>query len=101
MGRCSGGGKLKASWFQSYPDIPGDGDWDIVLTSVQLDSGNDFGNFQQATKTGTKFHDHDADGVRDVGDEGLAGWVIHLVGTDGLGNAVNVSTTKNGRGSCR
>ena len=29
-------------------------------------------------KSGTKFHDHNANGVRNVGDEGLEGWVINL-----------------------
>jgi hypothetical protein len=24
----------QAGWFQSFPDIPGDGDWDIVTTSA-------------------------------------------------------------------
>src|SRR5262245_65051954 len=73
----------QAGWTQSYPDIPGDGDWDITLTSGQTDSGNDLGSFPQATTTGTKFNDLDGDGVRDAGEPGLAGWVIHLVGTDG------------------
>jgi hypothetical protein len=89
----------KAGWIQSYPDIPGDGDWDITLTSGQTDSGNDFGNFQAATKTGTKFNDLDGDGVRDAGEPGLAGWVIHLAGTDGQGHPVNVSTTTDASGN--
>ena len=34
-----------------------------------------------------KFHDLNADGVKDAGEPGLAGWTIYLVGTDGTGNA--------------
>ena len=48
----------------------------ITLTSGQLDSGNDFGNCQQATKTGMKFNDLNANGVKDQGEPGLAGWTI-------------------------
>jgi hypothetical protein len=89
---------LQAGWFQSFPDIPGDGDWDVVLTGGQVDSGNDFGNFQQATKSGTKFNDLDHDGVRDAGEPGLAGWVIHLDGTDGQGIAVNLTDVTDANG---
>jgi len=32
----------------------------------------------QATISGVKFHDVDADGIRDVGEEGLEGWTIQL-----------------------
>jgi hypothetical protein len=58
-----------------------------VLTAGQVDSGNDFGNFQQATKTGVKFNDLNADGVRDMGENGLPDWVIfayHDDNGDGL-----------------
>src|SRR5262249_31693670 len=36
--------------------------------------------------SGTKFEDHNGDGVRDAGDQGLAGWTIQLF--DANGNAV-------------
>ena len=49
--------------------------------------GNDFGNYQPASKSGTKFVDTDGDGVRDDGEPGLAGVEIHLSGTDNAGNA--------------
>jgi hypothetical protein len=69
-------------WIQSFPgndvvdDGTGveDGGYAITLTSGQVDSGNDFGNYQQATKSGTKFHDLNADGVRDAdGIDNIAG----------------------------
>ena len=49
------------------------GGWAITLTSGQLDAGNDFGNYQKATKTGTKFNDLNANGVKDAGEPGLGG----------------------------
>ena len=63
--------------------------WTVVLTSGSTDSGNDFGNFQNATISGMKFKDADAGGDKDVGETGLGTWVIHLFGTDGQGNAVH------------
>src|ERR1044072_1657924 len=41
------------------------------------DTGNDFGNYQQATKTGVKFLDSNANGVKDAGEPGLSGWTIN------------------------
>ena len=49
----------------------------ITLTSGQTDADNDFGNYQNATKTGTKFQDTNANGVKDAGEPGLATWVIN------------------------
>ena len=46
--------------------------------------GNDFGNYQNGTKSGTKFEDPNGNGVRDTGEPGIAGVQIHLFGTDGL-----------------
>ena len=70
----------QAGWTQSYPANSacgaGLGGWGITLASGELDSGNDFGNWQKATKTGMKFHDLDADGVKDAGEPGLPGWTI-------------------------
>jgi hypothetical protein len=99
----------QAGWTQSGPDLLADagdndagatdGDWDIVLTSGENETGNDFGNFQQATKSGTKFNDLNHNGVRDAGEPGLAAWVIHLDGTDGLGNAVNLTDVTDADGN--
>src|SRR5262249_35958891 len=54
---------LQSGWTQSFP---AGGVYNITLTSGQIDSGNDFGNFRQATKTGIKFNDLDGDGVKDA-----------------------------------
>jgi hypothetical protein len=67
--------------------------WMVTLTSGGTDSGNNFGNFRNATISGTKFKDADAGGDKDAGETGLGGWQIHLFGTDGGGNAVHQHTT--------
>ncbi len=71
----------QAGWFQSWPanTICGvnAGGWAITLASGDLDSGNDFGNYRNATKSGVKFEDLDADGVKDAGEPGLSGWTIN------------------------
>ena len=61
--------------------------------------GNDFGNYQNGTKSGTKFEDTNGNGVRNTGEPGLAGVQIHLFGTDGLGNAVHLHTTTDADGN--
>src|SRR4029079_13303309 len=59
-----------------------------------LDSGNDFVNYQAATKTGTKFNDLNANGVKDAGEPGLAGWVIRAYkDTNGNGSLDAGETT--------
>ena len=81
----------QAGWTQSFPANnvcgTGQGGWAINLTSGQLDSGNDFGNFQRATKTGMKFNDLNANGVKDQGEPGLAGWQIFAF-VDQNGNGI-------------
>ncbi len=42
-------------------------------------TGNDFGNWTTATKSGVKFEDLDADGAaREDGEPGLSGWTIYV-----------------------
>src|SRR5262245_6793137 len=84
----------QAGWKQSVPggsDIVaatgtglGDHGFAITLTSGQQDTDNNFGNFQQATKSGVKFNDLDGAGTGTTG-PGLAGWTIEAF-TDSDGN---------------
>src|SRR5262245_829963 len=79
---------LQATWFQSAPSNTkcaainptagvGNGGFAVTITSGSTETGNLFGNFQQGTKSGTKFKDLNANGVRDLpGDVGLSGWTI-------------------------
>ena len=72
----------QAGWTQSFP---GNGTYAITLTSGQIDSANDFGNYQQATKTGEKFDDLSANGVKNSNDPGLSGWTILAFADNGDG----------------
>jgi hypothetical protein len=65
----------------------------VTLTSGSTDSGNDFGNFRNATVSGMKFKDVNANGLKDVGEPGLGTWIIHLFGTNGQGASVHMTTT--------
>src|SRR5262249_56641230 len=47
----------------------------ITLTSGQTEGGNNFGNFQQATKSGLKFNDLDGPGAGTTG-PGVSGFTI-------------------------
>ena len=84
-----------AAWTQSAPNNTicaagaatlEPGGWAITITSGSTDTGNDFGNFRNGTKTGTKFNDADSDGVFDAGEAVLSGWTINAYAdTDGDG----------------
>jgi protocatechuate 3,4-dioxygenase beta subunit len=88
--------KQEAGWTQSYPAAPGT--YTETLKSGDESKNNDFGNHRQATKSGYKWHDLNADGVWDAGEPGLSGWTIRLKGTDGMGNPVDLSTTTDADG---
>jgi hypothetical protein len=51
--------------------------------SSGVDNGNlSFGDFKNVTLSGTKWNDVNGNGVRDAGDNGLAGWHILINGVD-------------------
>jgi len=79
---------LQSSWFES-PDadaaevnpngLGGYGKWGyaIALSSGEQRVGNDFGNYQKALKSGYKWHDLNADGIWQKGEEPpLSDWWI-------------------------
>ena len=88
---------LQAGWAQSFPTASGAScaagaglaprGWAINLAGVVDDTGNDFGNYRQATKTGVKFHDLNANGVKEAAEPGLTGWTINAY-LDANGNGV-------------
>jgi len=68
---------------------PGSGDCSIsatlgaeghafTITSGEDEVGNDFGNYQQGTKSGTKFSDENNNHVWDFGEPPLSGWTIKV-----------------------
>jgi hypothetical protein len=66
----------QAGWNNSYPAL---GYHEETFKSDDDLTGNDFGNWTPATKSGTKFEDLDADGLaREAGEPGLAGWTIYV-----------------------
>jgi hypothetical protein len=48
----------------------------VLFESGDQHTGNDFGNYQLASKSGSKFNDLNANGSWDSGEPGLDGWVI-------------------------
>ena len=90
-----------ANWHQSFPQAGagivtapnGTLGYQVTPVSGQIDSDKDFGNYCNANKSGVKFEDLNGNGVRDAGEPGLPGWTIHLTGTDGRGNSVNLTAT--------
>jgi hypothetical protein len=65
--------------------IPADGMRSVDVVSGTVLGWQMFGNFREASISGLKFYDWNRNGVRDDGEEGLAGWVIHIVGVTPFG----------------
>ena len=103
------------NWVQTYPNAstpdpsandlktdqcPGDAKYGYLINVVNGDdlNGDDFGNTKLASKSGTKWEDQLDDGTPPF-EATLDGWKIHLFGTDGLGNAVDLSTTTGPNGA--
>ena len=63
-------------WVQSLPAM--DGELSISVANNELNSGNDFGNYQPVEIHGQKFEDLNGNGVQDPGEPGLSGWTIQL-----------------------
>ncbi len=73
--------------------VPSPCQYDFAPVSGDVEVGNDFGDFSRAEIYGLKFHDLDGDGEpREAGEPPIADVTIHLEGTDGMGNSVNLTT---------
>lgn len=64
----------QAGWQQTTPNPA-----DVTTTAGSSNGGRDFGNFQLGVLGGVKFEDVNGNGVRDNGEQGLAGWTIELI----------------------
>jgi hypothetical protein len=73
---------LQTGWTQTKGGGGPGGAYKVTTSSGTNVSGDDFGNFQLVTVTGTTFEDHNGSNSRDIGDQGLAGWHIRLDGQD-------------------
>ncbi len=95
------------TWYQSYPKT-GTTDlytgctglnsayaangYAVTLATNANDTGNDFGNYQMASKSGMKFEDMNANGVKDAGDTPVSGVTIKLLNAAGT-SVVQTTTT--------
>ena len=66
---------LQAGWMQTG----GQPFYTLNVAGGQTITGIDFGNFKNGSIYGMKFNDHNGDGFKDPGDEGLPGWTICLM----------------------
>ena len=64
----------------------------VTVPSGGSVSGVDFGNYERTSVHGYEFNDVNGNG-QDNSDPRLAGWTIALVGADGQGHAVSITTT--------
>lgn len=77
----------QSGWTQTF----GPAVYSIDVVSGQHDTGNDFGNFRNIAICGEKFEDHNGNGCKDPGDQGLSGWTVTL--TRVYNNSTTSSTT--------
>ncbi|KKN79886.1 hypothetical protein LCGC14_0335140, partial [marine sediment metagenome] len=54
----------------------------VYLAAGDVISGQDFGSFLSVDVSGQVFHDDNADGVRDVGEEGVGGLLVELIDSE-------------------
>jgi len=82
-------------WSQTFPPLNEDNERIHVLRTLGNDTlkGKNFGNVRFSHISGMKFHDANANGIKDSNENGLSGWKIVLrkltadtVLTDSLGN---------------
>jgi hypothetical protein len=65
----------QTGWTQT---LPATGAYTIDYTENTVVEDQDFGNIKLGGISGFKWHDLDADGVRESGEPGLGGWTIYL-----------------------
>ncbi|HRW82399.1 MAG TPA: SdrD B-like domain-containing protein [Methanothrix sp.] len=68
---------------------PAGGSYSVELKDADV-TDQDFGNYGSRSISGTKFYDLNGNGVKDAGEDGLAGWTIKL---EQNGNVTDVATT--------
>ena len=90
-------------WYQSLPtptgEVCGTGKYEVIVEPDQAPYiGRDFGNHRYVVKSGHKFHDLDRSGTWDTQEPPLEGWTIHLEGSDGMGNLLDLDTVTDATG---
>ena len=84
----------QTGWTTSFPAT---GYQSVTVPSGGSVSGVDFGNYEEASVNGYSFNDLNDNGV-DNSEPRLAGWTVALIGTDGHGNPVSLTTTTGANG---
>ncbi len=99
-----------ATYFPTAQDLGGDDTKDsdinpgtLMTTTTDLTSGEsdrtwDAGFYKKAEIGDYVWQDNNANGIQDGGEPGIPNVTVTLTGTDGAGNAVNLTTTTNGTG---
>jgi hypothetical protein len=70
-------------WWPTLPGQPPNHCYPNLIVQSHDNITRDFGNYVRGSIAGTKFFDHNKNGVRDALDEGLSGWVITLTDCNG------------------
>ncbi|MEU5694314.1 SdrD B-like domain-containing protein [Actinosynnema sp. NPDC020468] len=90
------------------PDTPGTAGGTVgpdQFTAITLSSGQSGTGYQFAEDrgsfSGVVFEDEDNDGIREPGEDGVAGVAVTLTGQDAVGNAVSLTTTTGPDGAYR
>jgi hypothetical protein len=87
----------QSGWIQTTPTT---GTYTLALSSGQIVTGNDFGNFKLGEIHGMKWEDLNVNGKKDLSEKGLAGWKISIKGTDTItGKDVYITTTTDSNGN--
>jgi hypothetical protein len=86
----------QTDWVNSFPAL---GYYYETFQSGEDKTGNDFGNWTWATKSGHKFYDYNYDGIWNNEEPALSGWIIYIDddGTPGY-SAGDTQTVTDGTG---
>jgi Ca2+-binding RTX toxin-like protein len=68
----------KTDWEQTYPGEDNSWEYMVLIESGDVLEDLDFGNYENATISGTKWQDTDVDGELGGGELGIGGWTIYL-----------------------
>lgn len=82
----------QSGWVRTNPHMP----IPIDLTEGQVLNNIDIGNFKLGIISGIAFHDNNRNGVRDAGEEKLAGWTV-TASWVGRGSTMSTTTDATGK----
>ena len=71
---------------------------ELTFGPGELKKTVEFGNFKETPKSGIKFHDLNANGVKDYDEEPIEDWTINVTGNTGMKELYEDSTTTNAYG---